>query len=155
MLESSTTKFCMSACIFMILISLSMNVVVILDIFPTSAPSPILNQSMINSTEKLAGGDIFSFLGLNIATIFTASFLAVAGLAVVVMYATRTGSFNLVAVYLFGLVFWGSWTANLPMFSYGGYFSDYPALSAIYLLITVVMVFLFAGASIGILGGSE
>ena len=154
MLENSTTKFCMSACIFMIILSLSMNVVAIMNIFPTAAPSPVINQSMENVT-KIAGGDIFTIIGDNIGTLLSAGILGAAGLVLAVMFATRTGSWNIVAVYLFGSIFWGSWLANLPMFSYGGYFSSAPALSAIYLLITVVMVFLFAGAAIGMLGGNE
>lgn len=154
MLESSTTKFCMSACIFMIILSLSMNVVTILNVFPTSIPSPIINQSMGNVTE-IAGGDIFSIIGENIGSLLSASLLGAAGLVLSVMFATRTGSWSIVAVYLFGMIFWGSWIANLPMFSYGGYFSSFPALSAIYLLITIVMVFLFAGAAIGMLSGGE
>jgi hypothetical protein len=155
MMENSATKFCMAACIFMIILSLSMNIVTIMGVFPTDVPSPVINQSTVNATQKLAGGDIFSFLGLNIATILSTAFLSVAGFALVVAYATRTGSFNLVAVYLFGLVFWGSWFANLSLFNYGGYFNDYPVMQSIYLLITVVMVFIFAGAAIGILGGNE
>ena len=154
MLESSTTKFCMSACIFMIILSLSMNVVTIMGVFPSSVPSPIINQSITNAS-KVSGGDIFSIIGTNIGTLLSAGFLGATGLILAVMFATRTGSWSIVSAYLFGMVFWGSWIANLPMFSYGGYFASYPALSAIYLLITVVMVFLFAGAAIGILGGND
>jgi len=143
----------MSACIFMILISLSMNLVSILNVFGTNTPSPIINQTTSDVT-TVAGGDILSLLGTNIIGIFTGGILAVGGLILVVALAGRTGSWNIVAAYLFGLVFWASWLSNLSLFSYGGFFGS-AVMAAIYLMITVVMVFIFAGATIGILGGTE
>lgn len=156
MQEGSFYKFCISACIFMVLISLSINFVVALGIFPSSVPSPILNTSMVNATEQLVGsGDIFSFLGVNISTIFSAGLLAIAGLAIVVYYAVRTGSFNLIAVYLFGMIFFGSWLSNVSIFNHFGTFDSFPVLWGLYLMITVGMIFIFAGATIGILGGND
>ena len=153
MQENSTYKFCMSACIFMILVSLSMNLVSILNVFGTNTPSPIINQTTSNAT-TVAGGDILSLLGTNIIGIFTGGILAVGGLILVVALAGRTGSWNIVAAYLFGLVFWASWLANITVFKQGEFFSS-PVMASVYLMITVVMVFIFAGATIGILGGTE
>ena len=143
----------MSACIFMILISLSMNLVSILNVFGTNTPSPIINQTTSDVT-TVAGGDILSLLGTNIIGIFTGGILAAGGLILVVALAGRTGSWNIVAAYLFGLVFWASWLANITVFKQGEFFSS-PVMASVYLMITVVMVFIFAGATIGILGGTE
>lgn len=153
MMENSTTKFCMAACIFMILISLSINLVTAMNIFNTGLPSPIINQTVKNVT-SIAGGDILSMLGTNIVGLFTGALFAAGGLILVVALAGRTGSWNIVAVYLFGLVFWGSWGTNLSIFAFGGYFTS-TVMSAVLLMITVVMVFIFAGATIGILGGND
>ena len=154
MQESSYTKFCMSACIFMIIITLVMNFVFILGVFDSHTPSPILNQS-IEDVTKVAGGDVLSMLGTNIIGLFTGAILASGGLILVVALAGRTGSWNILSAYLFGLVFWGSWGTNIAFInSYGDFFAA-PAMGALYLIITVVMIFIFAGATIGILGGTE
>lgn len=154
MQESGYTKFCMSACIFMIIVSLCMNFVFILNVYGTNVPSPVSNQTMADVT-KVAGGDVLSMLGTNIVGLFTVALLASGGLILVVALAGRTGSWNIVAAYLFGLVFWGSWGTNIAYInSFGDFFSG-EAMAALYLIITVVMVFIFAGATIGILGGSE
>ena len=157
MMENTITKFCISASIFMILISLAMNFVIGLNVFDTSLPSPVIDDSMVNATEQLVGsGDIFGFLGINISTLFSVTaVIGASGLILVVWYAVRTGSFNLVAVYLFGMIFWGSWFTNLSMLNYNNYMTDYPAVTALLAMITVAMVFIFAGATIGILGGND
>lgn len=146
MQENSVTKFCMSACIFMILISLSLNFVIGLGVFGTGMPAPGTNQT--NSIiENIASGDVIALM--------LSGTVVTAGLLLVVMYAGRTGSWNVVGAYLFGVVFWGSWVANTALFNYGGYLDIYPALSSMMLMITIVMVFIFAGATIGILGGND
>jgi hypothetical protein len=157
MMENSITKFCISASIFLILISLSMNFVLALGVFPTEMSSPVIDQSLVNATGEMVGsGDIFSFLGISIASIFSVTVsLEVVGLAGVVWYAVRTGSFNLVAVYLFGMIFWDSWFGNLTLLGFNNYITDYPVIASLMLMITVVMVFIFAGATIGILGGND
>jgi len=112
MQEGGFYKFCVSACIFMILVSLSMNFISILNVFGSNMPSPILNQSIQANANITAGGDILSMLGTNLVNLFIEGTLATGGLIIVVALAGRTGSWNIVAAYLFGLIFWASWLSN-------------------------------------------
>ena len=153
MQEGGFYRFCISACIFMILIGMAINVVLMMNIFPTHMESPIVNQTTGNVT-TIAGGDIISLFAGNVINLIVESFAIAGGFLLALIIAMRTGSWNIVAAYLFGTVFWVSWQGSLRLFAIGGYF-DSPVMAAILLMITVVMVFIFAGATIGILGGTD
>ena len=154
MQEDSFFKFCISACIFMILISLCLNFVILLNVFPTNTPSPIINQTTGNIT-KIASGNFVSIITDNFLGLLTAEIAGTAAIgALVLLYATRTGSWSVVAAYLFGAVFWVSWGNNIVILGFGNYFGG-AAMGALLGIITVVMAFIFVGAIIGILGGKE
>ena len=159
MMENSITKFCMAACIFMLLVSLSMNFVVALDIpaFTHATNDPYLTNDSKEIAEQVSPG-VIGLVGGNIWTIITGTLggATLVGAVILMWYATKTGSWNLVAAYLFGMIFFTSWTANIGMLnSYGGILDSFPVVNTLFLMITVVMVFLFAGAAIGILGGND
>lgn len=155
MQESSFYRFCISACIFMILISLCMNFVILLGVFNTNTPSPILNQTTANVT-KIAGGDFISIITDNFVSLLFAEGIGAVSIGVIILlFASKTGSWNVVAAYLFGAVFWISWGNSITfMLNIGNYFSS-AAMMALYLILTVVMTFIFVGAILGLLGGTE
>ena len=140
----------------MIFISLSINFVNLLTdasghpIFGIKGPEGIntdgksyenISSNLSKQSSKL---DILSILTKNIGTVITA--LGILGLGAVVL----TGNWNVIAAYVFTVVFWGSWTNCLFVFHFGNYYSI-PAVAAIILMITVGMFFLFIGAVIGLL----
>ena len=130
----------------MILFSLGTSFVVGLDIFHTNVQSTGIDSTIEARAKAIAAGDISAIAALGI--------FSVAGLIIVLGYAYRTGSWNIVGAYLFGVLFWGSWGSTLSVLSLGGFFNN-SYLTSFLLLITVAMTFIFAGAVIGILGGKD
>ena len=147
--STSFKTFCISASIFIILINLSINLVIGLGIFPSMMTEPVQNTSVSNVTgnaTQVASGDFFSYLfslELGLGSII--------GLGVSV-WAARSGSWNVAAATIFSVIFWSAWINNLFIIEYA---SDLVAVGGIYGLLTVPMIFIYAGATIGILGGSE
>ena len=153
MREDSFTKFCISACIFMILFSLSMNVVAGLHVFG-EYPTPMINETSDDATTIDIGGNPFnleSVMGGNIGLLLTGAGI---GLVLVATKCLISGSYVLLAAYLFSIIFWGSWGSNVSILLSSGYFSSGTMLS-IFGIITGVMVIIFLGAIIGILGGND
>ena len=156
MLESSTTKFCMSACIFIMLISLSMNLVVGLNVFGTMAPSPLLNGSTTDMTTINSQGKTYnltSILSNNLISILTLSG-STALFVLILINCIRTGSYSILAPVLFTLIFWNSWIINFSFFLSSPYFNNLTMIG-IYSILSFVMVFLFLGAVIGMIGGND
>ena len=156
--ESSFFRFCIMACVFMIIMNFCISFMGLINVFNVPAPFQSINVSADpNATaELITGQSFFSFLvtGQNLLGTIAGSILALAGLGLVIALCTRTGSWSLMAVYLFMIVFWASWMSTLQLFNYNGYFSS-SVMTALTGLLTLIMIFLFAGASLGIYRGSE
>jgi len=157
--ESSFFRFCIMACIFMIIMNFCISFMGLIDVFnvPAGAFQSINVTGNPNATaEQIAGKTFFTFLvsGENLVQNIVGSLLAIAGLGVIIALCTRTGSWSLLAVYLFGLVFWSSWIFTMQLFGFMNYFSS-TIMAALVGLLTLIMIFVFAGASLGIYKGSE
>ena len=149
MMDNSLTRFCIAACVFTLLISLSMNLVVGIHAFGDMAPSPLLNgtsdaaKTKLNAIEGILSGNIEVILGLGgILTL-----LAIAG-------CIASGNYSIIGPVIFIYVFWGSWGLNLSLFDSSGYFSSGTMLD-VYHMITLGMSLLFVGALIGLFGGND
>ena len=156
--ENSFFRFCIMACIFMILVNFSISFMGLINVFDVPSPPQTINVTGDPSAtaEEIAGQTFFSFLvsGGNILDTIIGSLFALVGLAAIIALCTRTGSWSLLAVYFFSLVFWGSWIFTLRIFEFTGYFSS-AVMTALISMVSLVMIFVFAGASIGIYRGSE
>jgi hypothetical protein len=154
MIEKGLYSFCVSACIFMLILSLSINFVNIVNVFGSNASSSSINHTIANATETAVNGfDIIAFITNPLFLLSSALLIPI------IMLAGRIGNFNIVGVYLFSVIFWGSWLSTSSVFSYGGteagnWFSN-PVMGSIYILVSAVMVFIFSGAAIGMLMGTE
>ena len=150
MQESSFYKFCIGACIFIIFFSLSINFLSIISIFPLDTPgfqgnyTEGLNKTVANSNLILGifTGDtlLFTITGLLVGT----------GLIGAIALAISSKNWNIVSVYIFITVFWGSWISNLGIFTNNSFY-DYPAVKALIVIITIGMMVLFIGAIAGLL----
>lgn len=155
MREDSLTKFCISACVFMVFISLSMNFVVGLGVFDTKVPENMINQNYEDAT-TVGEFDITSLLGGSLINTLSnpLGIIALLGLAGLAAASLISGNYTAVGVYLFSFIFWLSWKTNFDMLSTLGYL-DSTSVMSIFLIISVAMAFIFAAAVVGMLGGND
>lgn len=150
LMSNSFKGFCIGACIFVMLVSLSINFVLGLHVFPTNMGSPIVNQSeggiVGENATKVASGDFLSVM----STIGSA--VGFGGLILVAITAWQSKSYNIVAAYIFTWIFWQSWFTNIGFFVS---MTNYSAIVPIWTMLTAVVGLLFVGAVSGILGGVE
>lgn len=152
MREGSMYSFCVSATIFMIIVSLSINFISALGIFGLSPiVSPITNETTGGVTDQLSNGALSDLFSGNIIGLVVGAIIAVIGAILLILI---TQSITLVGVYLFGVVFWTAWGNCLWIFNINGIYG-YPGVAQLFLIITVAMVFIFAGAVIGLISGGE
>lgn len=150
--EDSFYKLCINVCVFMIFVDMAITVVGLLGVFPAT-----IQNNYVNATEtakKYAGSGLENFISGNFAGLLIGGAATIGGLFIAVGFASRTGSWNVVAALLFGAFFWGSFTSSMSTLSYGGFF-DSVSMLALLAMITVGMMFMFAGAIIGLFGGKE
>lgn len=155
-LSESTVKFCISACIFVIMINLSLNLVMGLNVFGTMAPSPLLNGSTDNIATIKSDGKTIDLLSILTGNLITVLIAEVSGALFLVLVARCyvANDYRILGPALFTLVFWNSWLMNISFFANSGYFNT-GAMLSIFGMITIPMIFLFLGAVSGMLGGSE
>jgi|WetSurMetagenome_2_1015567.scaffolds.fasta_scaffold462384_2 hypothetical protein len=150
MQENSFYKFCISACLFMIFISLAINLVSLTGAFPvhisgvSGGNSTDLAKNVTSSTS-----DVLSIFTGNISSLILIG-LAGSGLAVAIAAAIKSSNWNIVSVYIFTTVFWGSWGKCLVLFHFGGFY-DIPMVAMIVSILTLGMLLCFGGAVIGLL----
>jgi hypothetical protein len=156
-LSESTVKFCISACVFVILINLSMNLVMGLNIFGTMAPSPFLNATNTSSITTIKSGgktiDLESILTNNLLSVLTTSVSTALFLALAVRCYVAN-DYRILGPALFTLVFWNTWLMNISFFAASGYFST-GVMLIVFGMFTVPMILIFLGAVSGMLTGSE
>jgi len=142
----------MSACIFLIIFSLTINLVSMLGVF--NVELPVVNPDSTIST----GGTNLSTLisSTSVIDIFTsvAGGAVLAGAIVVGAVCVFSGNYAPLAVYLFSVFFWGSWYSSQSYFISLGYF-DSPPMLMLNMIIMAVMTCLFFVAIIGIWRGSD
>lgn len=150
MQERSFYTFCISACVFIIFISLSLNFVAMMGLFATGSSGSNMNLS---EAEESATGQSSAFLELfkgNIMAAIASGATVFAVLVGAVGLAMFSGNWNIVAVTLFGVVFWGSWVSNLSIFSSMSLY-NIPLVAFTITILSVGMLIMFIGATIGLL----
>ena len=149
--STSFKTFCISACIFIILINLSINIVLGLQIFPTmkelNPGENIVNVSGV--TIEIVSGNLLSLLYAGETALGT--ILSVGA----VLYGFKTGNWNILAVAIFATVFWSLWINNIALITSAASAYSFGVFFGVYGLLTVPMFLIFAGAVISILGGTE
>jgi len=152
MAEGSFYRICTQATIFMIILTLSINFVVLSNVFPVPIDSPVTGTNTSNIAANITGNaDIISgFMGGNWATLIITSAGFLLGLAAVLV----TQNWSIVGIYIFGYVFWAAWINCLWIFNLFNMY-NYAGVTAMFTIITVVMVFIFIGAVVGMLTGSD
>jgi len=156
--EKSMYHFCISACIFLIIIGLTMNLVSTLGVFDIELPATDSGNitSVNSSTGKIklsslmTGTSILDMLNPANAT----GFLALIGGLIVGGICIASGNYSPLAVYLFSIFFWASWSSNIIFLSSIG-FLDSPTMISVMTIIVGVMTCLFFGAIIGIWRGTD
>jgi len=127
--------------IILLIFTLSVNFVSAANFFGTNVPSGVdLNTSSENSTFISLTGESTTDLWLLV--------LVAAGAGGIVV-AWLTHSTAILGVYLFSIIFWGSYGTMLGVTKIGNYI---PA--AFLFIATAALIFVFMGAIIGMLSGS-
>jgi hypothetical protein len=150
MQERSFYTFCISACVFIIFISLSINLVSLFGIFNAGTHGIEWNSTQaIQNTTKQSNAVLGLFTGHLIEYSFV-GFVAITGLGAAIYLSKASGNWNILSAYLFSTVFWTSWTQNLMVFGMFNIF-HYPVIIAIMGILTTGMLVMFIGAVIGLL----
>jgi len=143
MKESNTFfQICVNICLCLVILTLSINFVVELNIFPVDmgsglTPSDTTNETMENITGRIGGVQNIWLM------VYTGA--GIGGL--VIAWITR--STTVLGVYIFGAVFWISYIRCLSILNLGQY------LPVGFIMIgTTAMGFVFIGAIAGMLSGS-
>ena len=142
-------QFCVSACVFLLFITMSINFVNMLNVFPSTleggfvtgntTASTYENLTATNSTSYMSMGDIWTIVGVG---------ALIGGIALAIL----TQSVTIIGAYLFGLIFWSSYLNVVGILFIGGAITG--ALVILMSMVTIGMVLLFAGAIIGMFTGS-
>ena len=152
--ERSFYTFCISACIFLVFVNLCVIFVTALGVFPyqgaTTIPGGNNPVSVVGNLTGQNSGFLSLFTG-NIGELTTiGALIGVGGLTIVTGFALFSGNWNILAAYLFTVIFWGLWVNSLSIFSNGGLF-DYSIIAMLITIISVGMFFIFIGAVAGLL----
>jgi len=154
--ERSFFTFCISACIFMIFINLSLIFIASLGVFPfhgnTELPGGTQNPSDVVGNITGQPSNFLSLFTGGIGGVIT--ILTTLGFVTVLGFSLYSGNWNMLAVYIFTVVFWGSWTYSLTIFNSGGLF-NFVSVSLLITILSVGMFFLFIGSVTGLLQGGE
>jgi hypothetical protein len=144
------TSFCIAGCLFMIFVSMAIGFVNLSGAFPTTLST---NPNTGNITNMTNGGYVGSPSKLDMGTIWLVGMGSSIGAALAIGILMK--STNMLAVSLFGGVFWSSWLNILGVVYVGGFdFMSSPGYIALIGMLTVGMTFMFIGAIIGMLSGS-
>jgi hypothetical protein len=149
MQEDSFYKFCISGCLFLIFVNISITFVGLLAVFPATVPLGNTDNTS-NMTEEFLPSGVLDFISGNMFGFLMEGGLILVGLAAIV--ATR--NWNAVAAYLVGAFFWTSYQSSIMVLSYGGFF-DTLAMQVFVGMISIGMLVMFLGAMIGMIGGKE
>ena len=154
-------KFCINACIFIMVVNFCLIFVSSLNVFPVTNPTKIISTG-VNSTVDAAGkmlgdttGDktntnlLISLVKGNFISVLAGGGLFSIGLIGTIILSRAVGSWNVLAAYVFAVIFWATWGTNIVLLDTGGYLSG--SLIMIELIITMMFLFIFIGAIIGIL----
>lgn len=145
-------SFCIAATMFMLFCNISITVVAMTGVFPIETPAPYENATANETIVEQLGSDFMSFLTGNWLGFIVEIGLGAVGLGAVIFYAITSGSWNVVAAYLFGVFFWGCYQSNLVFLSYGGWLAT-PLIAVVVTMLTIGMAIMFGGAVIGLFGG--
>ena len=141
---------CIYICIVVIVFTLALNAVCIMWFGLNAVPSsPDMGQQNSNNDSQMLANLKNEGADINIDNIWLAGVIVGGGVAglLAIGASILMKAWNPFAVYLFGMIFWSSYTKSLIYFgNFGipGYLSG---------LFTVPIMFLFVGAAIAIYGG--
>lgn len=147
------TSFCIAACMFMCFVGMASAFIGVLGVFPTTISMTPSGNSSSGIFSNLTG-NVTSSAGesINFDSIWL---IATGGIAATgaFIFGILTKSTNMVAVWLFGTVFWSAW-GHLAVIISGVGILDSEAGIILISIITVGMTIIFVGAVIGMLSGS-
>jgi hypothetical protein len=117
MQEDSFYKLCISACVFMVFVNMAITVVGLLGVFPAVVPTEVLGNST-NTTNRYFNSGMMGFISGNFGAYLLEGIAALGGLVLMVALGGRTGSWNIVAAYLFGVFFWGGFQSSMTVLAH-------------------------------------
>lgn len=137
----------------MIFVSMGIAFVNLTGAFPIEGSTGVpINSNDANGTFGDMSKDITTGSSFDFTSLWLIGTATLAGVGSIIL-ATLIRQTTIIAVYLFGTVFWSCWLHMIGIFNIGGFLTSSAALILIG-MITLGMMFIFAGAVIGMLGGS-
>jgi len=136
---------CMGICIGVIIFGLCVNFVNITGVFPMSYGNQITQgTNTSNSIGSITKGYDFNWVW---------GVFMIAGMLLTLPILILTHSVNILGAYLFGLIFWGSYTGAVAVLLGGGFLGGV-IMVAFTGIFTIIIGLIFIGAVIGMFTGS-